>query len=308
MTAAVAVVVPARDAEATLGRTLRALAAQADAPPHEVVVVDNGSVDGTGAVARAAGVRVVTLPRGGGPGPARNAGVAAAPPGAALAFTDADCFPAPDWLAAGARALADADLVQGRVIPDPQAPRGPYDRTVSVGGESGLYETANLFVARSAFERAGGFDGGIDAGPRPFGEDVRFAWRALRAGARGGYCPEALVHHAVFPRGPRGYVTEQWRRRHFPRLIAEVPELAERFLWHRAFLTPRSAAFDLALLGAGLAAAHRSPLPLAAALPYARHLWGHGHGPRALAIEVAADAAGAAGLVAGSLSARRLVL
>ncbi|CAA9537455.1 MAG: hypothetical protein AVDCRST_MAG30-4380 [uncultured Solirubrobacteraceae bacterium] len=53
MTAAIAVVVPARDAEATLGRTLEALAAQIDAPPHEVVVVDNGSLDGTGAVARA---------------------------------------------------------------------------------------------------------------------------------------------------------------------------------------------------------------------------------------------------------------
>jgi glycosyltransferase involved in cell wall biosynthesis len=45
------VVVPARDAAATLRRTLACLAAQRDAPEFEVIVVDDGSRDGTAAVA-----------------------------------------------------------------------------------------------------------------------------------------------------------------------------------------------------------------------------------------------------------------
>ncbi len=305
----IAVVVPARDAAATLPRALAAIAAQ-DAE-HALIVVDDGSADATGELARAAGATVLRL-EGAGPGAARDAGAAAAPPGAPLAFTDADCYPAPGWLAAGRRALEAADLVQGRVEPDPRAAAGPYDRTVRVGGLSPLFETANLFVGRAAFDAAGGFGDGIAAGPEAFagarvaakhlGEDVAFGWRVRRGGGRVAYAPEALVHHHVFARGPREYVAERRRVRHFPSLVAQTPELREAFLWRRWFLTRRSAAFDLALLGAAAAAAHRSPWPLAAALPYARLA------RRGPAAEVLADAAAAAALARGSLAARTLVL
>ncbi len=90
------------------------------------------------------------------------------------------------------------------------------------------------------------------------------------------------------PRGAREYVAERRRVRHFPTLVRQTPELREAFLWRRVFLTRRSAAFDLALTGAALAALRRSPWPLAAALPYARLAW------RGAAAEIAADAVGAA--------------
>ena len=47
----VSVVVPARDAAATLPRTLACLEAQQGAPEFEVVVVDDGSGDGTAEIA-----------------------------------------------------------------------------------------------------------------------------------------------------------------------------------------------------------------------------------------------------------------
>src|SRR3954471_1627329 len=135
----VSVIVPARNAAATIGRALDALRRQCDAEPYEVIVIDNASSDRTGPIAEAAGARVI-LGDGSGPGSARNRGAAVARAGV-LAFTDSDCFPTPGWVAAGAAAIETADLVQGRVEPDPATARGAFDRTLWVEGERGFYET-----------------------------------------------------------------------------------------------------------------------------------------------------------------------
>ena len=96
----VSVVIPARDAEAMIGRTVAAVRAQELDDDFEVVVVDDGSSDATARVARDAGARVVSNATPLGPADARNAGVAAttAP---LIAFTDADCVPAAGWLRSG---------------------------------------------------------------------------------------------------------------------------------------------------------------------------------------------------------------
>jgi glycosyltransferase involved in cell wall biosynthesis len=308
------VIVPARDAEATLPRTLAALADQEGAPSFEVVVADDHSRDATAQIARRAGVRVLALDGERGPAAARNAAVAASS-GALLAFCDADCYPTPGWLAAGARALTEAELVQGRVEPDPRAPRGPFDRTLWVVEESGLYETANLFATRALFDRLGGFEDWLS--PRSgkgMAEDVWFGWRARRSGARSAFCREALAHHAVFPRGGRDYVAERRRLRHFPEMTAKMPELRSSLLHRRVFLNRRTMKLDLAVAGALAAALLRSPLPLAAAAPYARELRGHardraGAGwARVAAVDAAADLVGATALLRGSLAARTPVL
>ncbi|UFP93288.1 TIGR04283 family arsenosugar biosynthesis glycosyltransferase [Gloeobacter morelensis] len=59
----VSIVIPALNEATSLGRTLRLLGAL-DPPAHEILVVDGGSGDGTVAVARAFGVRVLESPRG----------------------------------------------------------------------------------------------------------------------------------------------------------------------------------------------------------------------------------------------------
>ena len=55
----VAVIIPARNEAEVVGDLLRSLAAQ-DTPAHEIVVVDDGSSDGTVAVARAHGATVIS--------------------------------------------------------------------------------------------------------------------------------------------------------------------------------------------------------------------------------------------------------
>ena len=107
------VVVPAHDEAARLGDTLGALAAQTDRD-FTLLVVDNGSTDGTGAVARQFAaqapfpVEVIEEPEKG-VGSRRGHRVPVRDRGAArrlLARTDADCLPRPGWVAAARAALA----------------------------------------------------------------------------------------------------------------------------------------------------------------------------------------------------------
>ncbi len=311
----ISVIVAARDAASTIARTLRALAAQRGAPAFEVIVIDNGSNDETATIVAQAEpkVRLIKRMRGAGVSDARNDGVAESV-GTVLAFTDADCEPTPGWLAAGMAALEKADLVQGPVRPSPDVQCGPFDRTVWVTVE-GLYETSNLFVRRSYFEQVGGFEemSGETGVLAPFGEDALFGWRARRLGARSAFHPDALVYHAVFPRGQRGFIAERARLRYFPALVALVPEL-RTYRFPGFFLTPRTKAFDAALVALiGVAVFRRRALALGA-LPYATmawrdaRWWGSRRRLAIAAVSLAADFAGALALVRGSLDARTIVL
>lgn len=312
---AASVIVPARDAAATLEATLDGLAAQRLDSDFEVIVVDDGSVDETYRIVRGHGVvsRVLRAP-GAGPSAARNAGARVAA-GDVLAFLDADCQPLPGWLAAGLGATGTAHLVQGAVRPPPHARVGPFDRTLRVGHESGLYQTANLFVRREIFDAIGGFESWLrPARGIELGEDVLFGWRARRLGARTVFCASAEVWHAVFPRRAIDYVAERWRLRFFPALARGVPELRDSFFYRRRFLWRRSAAFDLALGGAAVGLAGRRRTATILAAPYLWLLYRHGSraGRRRLVevalADLAADAVGAAGLVVGSVRHRSLLL
>lgn len=316
-TPSVTVVVPARDAAATIERAVRAVLDQRAAPPFELVVVDNASEDDTGARAAAAGARVVRLDdRAGGPGRARNAGMAAAR-GSHVAFTDADCWPTPGWLAAlwsAATGPGAAELVAGPVAADPTAVRGAWDRTLEYRDPHPLWVTANLLADRRTLTAAGGFDDWVadasEAPRRPFGEDTVLAWRAIRRGARTAWAPDALVEHAVFPRDARGWIDHHRDLRHMPGLVRQVPELRRELLRGRIVLNPATGTATAALAGVLAAAAVRRPQPLAAALPWvvrqgraARRV-----GVRIATVRAAGELVGAASLAVGSVRHRTPVL
>jgi glycosyltransferase involved in cell wall biosynthesis len=303
------VIVPAQDAEATLPRTLAALADQEEAPSFEVLVADGGSRDGTAAIAERAGARLVRLD-GASTAEARNAAVAAAS-GALLAFCGADCRPSPAWLAAGTLALADAELVQGRVLADPAAPPGPFDRPVAVTAETGLYDARNLFVTRALFDRLGGFER-APGGEAP-AEDVWFAWRARRGGARTVFCAEAQSHRPATPLEPLVYLEDATKLRLLPQAVSAVPELRETLLHRRLFVNRRTMKLDLAVAGLALAVARRSKLPLLAAAPYALELRRHAKRGgddriRVAAVDAATDVLGLMALLHGSVETRTPVL
>jgi len=204
----VSVVVPAYNAERTLGACLEALTRQVR-PADEVVVVDNGSTDGTAAVAhrfsgRLPGLRVVVEPRAG-EAAARNRGLEEAR-GDVIAFTDADCVPREDWLDQAVRTLGawpECAAVAGEVAG--YRPGRLVEKYLSVAAfptptgpcvVEGLrfppptFYTANFVVRRAALARVGPFDESLTVGL-----DVDLCVRLLRAGFRIGYQPGAVVAH-----------------------------------------------------------------------------------------------------------------
>ncbi|MGH3072200.1 MAG: glycosyltransferase family 2 protein [Gaiellaceae bacterium] len=99
------VVVPAHNAERTLGAVLESIAAQEPAPA-EVIVVDDASTDRTAEIAEAAGARVLRNERPLLAGGARNRGWEEAR-GDVVVFLDSDAVPAPGWNAGLAAALEE---------------------------------------------------------------------------------------------------------------------------------------------------------------------------------------------------------
>ncbi|WP_433295291.1 glycosyltransferase family 2 protein [Actinoplanes sp. CA-030573] len=129
------VIVPAYNEQARLGDTLAALAAQTDRD-FTLLVVDNGSTDGTVRVARSFGATVLREPEKG-VGCAVDTGFrhAIARGAVHLARTDADCLPAPGWVAAARQALSGADFAYGRIVArrDEHGPAGRAFFRVLVG-------------------------------------------------------------------------------------------------------------------------------------------------------------------------------
>jgi GT2 family glycosyltransferase len=111
-TPALSVVVCSLNGAAGVERALGALARQTIAASLQVVLVDDGSTDGTATVGRRRGVDVVSHSENRGLAAARNSGVAIAR-GDIVAFLDDDCEPEPDWAAAlvAAHAHAGAEVV-----------------------------------------------------------------------------------------------------------------------------------------------------------------------------------------------------
>ena len=103
----VAVVVPVLNGRDTIGACVKQLLSQTR-PPDDVILVDNGSSDGTGDVAASAGASVVRLPERG-VYRARNVGWRGSDADI-VAFTDADCEPRVDWLERLLQPFAEASV------------------------------------------------------------------------------------------------------------------------------------------------------------------------------------------------------
>ncbi|HEV3401791.1 MAG TPA: glycosyltransferase [Acidimicrobiales bacterium] len=189
------VVVPVLDGGPRFGDCLRSLLGQKDVRAR-IIVVDNGSTDGSREVAVRAGVVVLDEPERSSYA-ARNAGIAVttAP---VVAFTDADCIADASWLRRGLDALDRNgwDLCAGAIRQEPGVSlAGRYDELTYVRQDVNVRKlsfgaTGNLFVRRAVIAELGSFDGSVQSGG-----DLQFGRRAVAAGKSLGYADDAVVHH-----------------------------------------------------------------------------------------------------------------
>jgi len=236
----VTVALPVLDGGPRLGEVLAAVRAQEVDRPVELLVIDSGSTDGSPAIARSHGARVVEIPpaefsHGG----TRNRLMELAA-GDHVAFLTQDAVPAGHgWLAAllGGFALADdVALVTGPYLPRPDASPmvrrelrdyfatfggARVDRGAAGAGPATFFSSANGAVARWAWER-------VPFRPLPYAEDQQLARDVLAAGLAKAYVPEAAVVHS------HDHPPLRALRRYFDdfRALAEVHG-------HREPMTPR---------------------------------------------------------------------
>jgi len=199
----VSVVVPFRNNRAHIERCVAAILAQdVLADGYETILVDNGSADGSRALAeRFARVRLVDEPKVGAYA-ARNRGVAAAR-GDIIVFTDADCTPDIGWLRHHLDALADpgVEIVLGGRRPGrsttPLRLMMVYEETKAAiifgGADTTLFfgYTNNMAVRKRTLLEMGGFQ------EVQRGADSMFV-RQLVDRRRAGvvrYCPAAAITH-----------------------------------------------------------------------------------------------------------------
>lgn len=206
-------VVPVRDGGPDLGRLVEQLREWGP-----VLVVDDGSRDGSAPRAASAGARVILNPGRPGPAAARNRGFAAAET-EFVAFVDADCSCLADWARPLAELIGEEPglaLAAPRVrSPELAGAIGRYERRrspldlgpdpslVGPGRRVAYLPSAALVCRRAALLELGGFDEELR-----FGEDVDLVWRAVAAGWSARYAPALEVLHR-----PRGSLSALLRQR-----------------------------------------------------------------------------------------------
>ncbi|HLP78913.1 MAG TPA: glycosyltransferase [Candidatus Paceibacterota bacterium] len=213
----VSVVVASYNGERTLRSCLESLQ-RLNYPDYEVILVDDGSTDGTREIAaKFPNVCFVQHKRNFGLSAARNSGIATAT-GEIIAFTDSDCRADEDWLYYLVGDLLDSEFagIGGPNLLPPEDSPVAAAVMASPGGPAHVMLTdrqaehipgCNMAFYKWALEEIGGFDPIYTKA----GDDVDVCWRLQQAGYRIGFSPSGFVWHyrrstvAAYLKQQRGY-------------------------------------------------------------------------------------------------------
>ncbi len=169
-------------------------------PNFEVIVVNDGSKDGTELIAAEYGFKVITTENRG-LSSARNTGMRAAK-GEIVAYIDDDARPDPHWLTYLAATFLTTDHagVGGPNLPPPNdgpvaecvanSPGGPI-HVLLTDREAEHIPGCNMAFRKAALEAIDGFDHRF----RIAGDDVDLCWRLQKQGWTLGFSPAAMVWH-----------------------------------------------------------------------------------------------------------------
>jgi len=225
----ISVIMPAFNEEKHIEKTLRALSAQTlPIDAFEVVLVDNGSTDGTMDIARqffsTLSLRIVTK-TGGTIGSVRNHGARLAN-GEVLVFLDSDCVPPSTWLS-DALGVKQDKAIWGAHYGVPEDGTwisklwGRY-QAIQQKGDVSFIPTASLFIAAADFESIGEFNERLETS-----EDVELSQRARAYGLRVMAFPQLAVAHYGAPATlQQFYRQNRWHGKHVLRVfIDNLPKM-----------------------------------------------------------------------------------
>lgn len=227
-----------------------------DRDQFEVIVIDNGTSDGTSDfLSTAVGIKVLRREVSNGPAEARELGWRQAQADL-IAFTDDDCRPEPEWLeeALDAHLSAPGSIVQGLTRPDPYEEHlmvHPLARTIRVDGLGPFFQTCNVLYPKSVLNATGGFDTTISGRAC---EDVDLAMRALSTGCGAVFAREAVVNHAVEVRSTWEAVREARRWGMLVELVGRHPQIRRVFPWRGLAWRETHARLLIATVGIALCA------------------------------------------------------
>ena len=201
----ISIIIPAYNAEKTIGQCLKALLKQSyPADSYEVIVVDDGSTDKTGSIAQGFAIRYIRQENQG-PAVARNKGVQEAK-GDIILFTDSDCMPDVHWV---------KEMVKSFDVPEVVAVKGVYKtnqksivaRFAQIEFEEryemlkkvnsiDMIDTYSAGFRREIFLKIGGFDASF---PSANNEDTELSYRMSKSGYKMVFNPDAIVYHLNHP-------------------------------------------------------------------------------------------------------------
>lgn len=201
----ITIIVPVKNEEKTIGKCLHSLKSL-NYPNYEIIVVNDGSTDGTEEILKQfSGITVLTT-NGVGPSMARNLAIEKAT-GKYLAFTDGDCLIDKEWLNQLLTYFTDTTVVGvggDQLQPKDETAFGKdvheffnliafstdYLKTEKEVRNIRHNPTCNMMYRKAAFEKIGNFK--IDLWPC---EDLEFDCRLIQSGYKLIFNPQAIVYH-----------------------------------------------------------------------------------------------------------------
>ena len=231
----ISIVIPAYNCEDTMKACLDSLL-QLSYPNREIIIVDDGSTDGTHAILeRYSGIRVIRTENSG-PSHARNIGIREAK-GDFIAFTDSDCIVEENWLEELRRGFHNesvAGVGGDQKSPADDTPFGKnvqrfmkavgfvtdYIKTGKRLKKTNHNPTCNVLYRRSVLLESGLFDEKLWPG-----EDVEIDLKIERLGYTLYYNPEAVVYH------------------YRPKTVQSFARMMNRYGWAQGYLVKRYGGF-----------------------------------------------------------------